>query len=70
MDDAETAAFLRDMLARRLSGFEFALVSAIADAVHLDASGNWTSADDRRAFEGLKTQFARELANAGKAPIR
>lgn len=70
MKDTETAAYLRDMLARRLSGFEVALVSAIADGLHLDAFGNWTAAEDRRAFEGLKTQFAADLAHAGKAATR
>lgn len=70
MEDHEIAAYLRDMRSRRLSGFEVALVSAIADGIHLDDKGEWTSADDRRAFETLKTQFARELANAGKVAAR
>ena len=68
MNDTETATYMRDMLSRRLSGFELALVSAIADGLHLNVLGSdWTDPNDRRAFEGLKTQFAAELANAGKA---
>lgn len=67
MNDTETATYMRDMLSRRLSGFELALVSAIADGLHLNVLGSdWTDPTDRRAFEGLKTQFAAELANAGK----
>jgi len=63
MSDPEIAAILRDYCSRRLSGFELALVSGIAEGIHVDATGAWLSVEDRRAFEGLKTQFAPELSN-------
>jgi len=62
MSDPEIAAILRDYCSRRLSGLELALVSGIAEGVHADAFGNWLSAEDRRVFEGLKTQFAPDIA--------
>ena len=62
MSDQEIAAILRDYCSRRLSGIELALVSGIAEGVHLDAAGQWLSVQDRRVFEGLQTQFAPDLA--------
>jgi hypothetical protein len=70
MEDTEAAAFLRDQCSRRMSGLEHAIVSGIADGIHLNEQGQWLGVDDRRVFEGLKTQFAAELANAGKVAIR
>lgn len=63
MDDAEIAAFLRDQLRRRLSGPDQALVEAIAD-------GEGMTPREWSHFEHLKTQFAAELANAGKGAAR
>jgi hypothetical protein len=62
MNDTDIAIFLRDQCARRLSGSEWQLVSAIAEGDHLDRNGEWIVPTERRRFEGLKTQFASELA--------
>jgi hypothetical protein len=70
MEDQEIAAFLRDQCRRRLTGLEHAIVSGIADGVHLNEKGEWRGVDDRRVFEGLKTQFAAELAHAGKVVVK
>lgn len=63
MNDQEIAAYLRDQCSRRMSGYEIAVVSGIAEGVHLNADGQWLGVNDQRVLEGLKTQFASELAN-------
>lgn len=60
MEDHEIAAFLRDQCSRRMSGADIALVETIAD-------GHEVTTADMRHFEHLKTQFAADLAHAGKA---
>jgi hypothetical protein len=47
------AVVLRDMASRRLTGREFSLCAAVADGIHLDASGEWISDEDRKVFESL-----------------
>ena len=67
MNDQETAAFLLDSMSRRLSGKEITICLAMEAAGTADAfPGVLISTEDRRLFDGLKTQFAAELANAGK----
>lgn len=63
MEDHEIAAFLRDMCRRRMSGADIALCEEIAD-------GHGMTTEEARRFEHLKTQFAADLAHAGKAAIR
>jgi hypothetical protein len=63
MEDQEIAAFLRDQCRRRMSGADIALVELIAD-------GHEVTASDLRHFQHLKTQFAADLAHAGKAVAR
>lgn len=70
MEDHEIAAYLRDQLWRRLSGPDKALVEVVADRMHLTEDCQWIKSDDRGRFEHLKTQFAKELANAGKVAAR
>jgi len=70
MEDQKIAVFLRDHCSRRMSGLEHAIVSGIADGIHLNEQGQWLGVDDRRTFEGLKTQFAADLAHAGKVVAR
>ena len=70
MEDHEIAAFLRDQCSRRMSGADIALVESIADRMHLTEDHQWIKASDRRHFEHLKTQFAADLAHAGKAVAR
>jgi len=70
MEDHEIAAFLRDMCRRRMSGADIALCETIADGWHLTEEGKWITASDRQRFEHLKTQFAADLAHAGKAATR
>lgn len=60
MEDHQIAAFLRDQCCRRMSGADITLVELIADGYEMTTG-------DRRHFEHLKTQFAVDLARAGKA---
>lgn len=59
MNDEEIAAYMRDKLRRRLSGPDIELVSVIADGLPIAGT-------EKHRFEHLKTQFAAELAGAGK----
>lgn len=61
MNGQEIAAFLRDQCRRRMSGADIALCELIAD-------GHVVSPGAMRDFEHLKTQFAADLAHAGKEP--
>ena len=62
MNDQDIAARLLANCSRRLSGVETAICQAIRDNPDSDAiPGVLISVEDRRAFEGLKTQFATEL---------
>lgn len=63
MEDHEIAAFLRDQCRRRMSGADIALAETIADRHEVSTA-------DLRQFERLKTQFAADLARAGKVAIR
>jgi hypothetical protein len=63
MEDHEIASFLRDQCSRRMSGADIALCENIAD-------GHEASTADMRHFEHLKTQFAADLAHAGKVASR
>lgn len=63
MEDHEIAAFLRDQCRRRMSGAGIALAENIADRHEVSAA-------DLRQFEHLKTQFAADLARAGKSASR
>lgn len=70
MEEHEIAAYMRDQLSRQLSGPDQALVEVIADRMHLTEDGKWIHERDRQHFEHLKTQFAKEIANAGKFATR
>lgn len=61
IDDETIATFLRDQLRRRLSGPDIELVSVIADGLPIAGT-------EKRRFEHLKTQFAKEIGEAGKEP--
>ena len=63
MEDHQIAAFLRDQCCRRMSGADITLVELIADGYELPTG-------DRGKFDHLKTQFAADLARAGKAATR
>ena len=63
MEDHQIAAFLRDQCCRRMSGADITLVELIADGYEMTTG-------DRCKFEHLKTQFAADLARAGKAATR
>ena len=62
MTDQEYAATILANCSRRLSGVETAICQAIERAGTDDAiPGVLISTEDRRVFDGLKTQFATEL---------
>ena len=63
MTDQEYAARLIANCSRRLSGVETAICQAIQDSSDEEniMPGVFISIEDRRAFDGLKTQFASEL---------
>jgi len=62
MNDQDIAARLLANCSRRLSGIETAICQAIERAGTEDAiPGVLISIEDRRVFDGLKTQFASEL---------
>ena len=61
MNDQELAALLLARCSRRMSGLESAIVRGIAEGIHVNELGQWRGVDDRRIFEGLKTQFAADL---------
>jgi len=62
MNDQDIAARLLATCSRRLSGVETAICQAIEQAGTDDAiPGVLISIEDRRVFDGLKTQFAAEL---------
>lgn len=67
MNDQEIAAYIIHSLSFRIGGKETAICQAMERAGTDDAiPGVLISLEDRRLFDGLKTQFAAELANAGK----
>lgn len=61
MTDPEYAARLLANCSRRLSGVETAICKAIEQMEEDAIPGVLISVADRRAFDGLKTQFAAEL---------
>ena len=62
MNDQEIATTLLEKCSRRMSGIETAICQAIERVATDDAiPGVLISTEDRRAFEGLKTQFAADL---------
>lgn len=67
MEDTEIAALLLARCSRRMSGIETAICQAVQHHGGENAiPGLLISTQDRRVFEGLKTQFASDLANTGK----
>jgi len=67
MNDQDIATFFLESLSRRLSGKEIAICLGVEKAgTDESIPGLFVSTEDRRLFDGLKTQFASELANAGK----
>ena len=62
MTDQEIATTLLEKCSRRMSGLETAICLAMEKVATDDTiPGLFVSTEDRRAFEGLKTQFASEL---------
>ena len=61
MTDQEYAARLLAKCSRRLSGVETAICEAFRQMDEDAIPGVLISTEDRRAFDGLKTQFASEL---------
>jgi len=55
MNDQEIAAALIKNCSRRMSGIETAICHAVLHEMEIPAI------EDRRTFEGLKTQFASEI---------
>lgn len=70
MEDAEIAALLLAQCRRRMTCVEIHVCETIVSGEAFMESGKWIHDDDRAAFEMAKTQFARELANAGKVVAR
>ena len=61
MNDQDIAALLLARCSRRLSGIETAICQSVAQSSDDAIPGVLISTADRRALEGLKTQFASEL---------
>lgn len=59
MNDQEIAAFLRDQCRGKMNPLQLAIAGYVADDLPL----TWA---ERRHFEAMKTQFAADLAHAGK----
>ena len=67
MSDQEIAAYFVHSLSLRMSQKEKDICQAVKLAGTEEAiPGVLISTEDRRLFDGLKTEFAAELANAGK----
>lgn len=67
MNDQDIAAYIIHSLAFRISAKEESICQAVKLAGTEEAiPGVLISTEDRRLFDGLKTQFAAELANAGR----